>query len=597
MIRARRPLFSVVILSVLILQLAVPVAAQDTTETESEETDSAVAHIEKLRTEIKHHLEDAHALDTDAETAPSRDARALRRKAIEIRLSGAGVLIELTDRVVELESGEHDVAAVRQELEEVLPKVITSLNARFVSEKSTRRALQEELDTAAFEGSEPSQELRRRARASDELVGRFLAMEAGMIAALEKLGKTAEAAKDRLRTDVAARARVLWSRIEQSAVDLADAIARSNAQPDDAALAAAESTTLKNLQANTRELEHVIGIMGKLEMDATRYKQVVIEYTGEITSDVFDRRVAGQLLARWMKRAKEALVERGPGVLFKTVVFALILSFFWGLARFARRLAERAVAAPHLRFSQLLKRMVVSVSYGLVILLGLLIAFSQLGIEVGPMLAGLGIAGFIVGFALQETLGNFASGVMILLYRPFDVGDLIECTGGVFGKVSHMSLVSTTVLTLDNQTLIVPNGKIWGDVITNVTAQRVRRVDLLVGISYGDDIAQAEKILEAILEEHPKVLNEPEAVVKVHELGDSSVNLIVRPWVARDDYWDVYWDVTREVKLRFDREGISIPFPQRDIHVASGEPKAAATTPFAVSSSNPGAASAPDANE
>jgi small conductance mechanosensitive channel len=132
--------------------------------------------------------------------------------------------------------------------------------------------------------------------------------------------------------------------------------------------------------------------------------------------------------------------------------------------------------------------------------------------------------------------------------------------------------------------------------MSSPTAQRVRRVDLLVGISYGDDIAQAEKILEAILEEHPKVLNEPEAVVKVHELGDSSVNLIVRPWVARDDYWDVYWDVTREVKLRFDREGISIPFPQRDIHVASGEPHAATTIPFAVGSSGPGAASAPDAD-
>ena len=167
---------------------------------------------------------------------------------------------------------------------------------------------------------------------------------------------------------------------------------------------------------------------------------------------------------------------------------------------------------------------------------------------------------------LQDTLANFAAGVMILAYRPYDVGDMIECAAGVFGKVSHMSLVSTTILTIDNQTKIVPNGKIWGDVITNVTAQRERRVDLLFGIAYEDDIAHAEQVMWSVVQEHPKILSDPEPVVKLHELGDSSVNFVVRPWVLRDDYWDVYWDLTREVKLRFDREGISIPFPQRDVH-------------------------------
>ena len=170
---------------------------------------------------------------------------------------------------------------------------------------------------------------------------------------------------------------------------------------------------------------------------------------------------------------------------------------------------------------------------------------------------------------------------MILVYRPYDVGDLIECSAGVFGRVSRMNLVSTTILTLDNQTRVVPNGKIWGDVITNVTAQKVRRVDLVFGISYQDDIPQAEQVLRSILEEHPKVLEDPEFVVKVHELGDSSVNFVVRPWVTRDDYWDVHWDVTREVKLRFDREGISIPFPQRDVHLPNGAVDGAAAAHLA----------------
>ena len=201
-------------------------------------------------------------------------------------------------------------------------------------------------------------------------------------------------------------------------------------------------------------------------------------------------------------------------------------------------------------------------------ILGILMALSQIGISLTPMLAGLGVAGFIVGFALQDSLSNFAAGAMILIYRPFDVGDFVEVTGAS-GLVKDMNLVSTTITTFDNQTLVVPNSKIWGDVIKNVTAQNHRRVDLVFGISYDDDIEQAERVLAEIVAAHDKVLKDPEPNIKLHTLGDSSVNFVVRPWVKTDDYWDVYWDLMREVKLRFDREGISIPYPQRDVHLYS----------------------------
>jgi small conductance mechanosensitive channel len=233
-------------------------------------------------------------------------------------------------------------------------------------------------------------------------------------------------------------------------------------------------------------------------------------------------------------------------------------------------LVKKSVHASTLQVSQLLERTAVSVTGTVVMIFGFLVALSQLGVEVGPMLAGLGVAGFIVGFALQDTLGNFASGVMILLYRPYDVGDLIE-TAGAFGKVSDMSLVATTILTLDHQTLVVPNSKIWGDVIKNVTAQKVRRVDMVFGISYSDDIAKTERVLHEIVSAHDKVLDDPQPMIRLHSLGESSVDFIVRPWATTDDYWDVYWDITREVKMRFDAEGISIPFPQRDIHVFAKE--------------------------
>jgi small conductance mechanosensitive channel len=227
---------------------------------------------------------------------------------------------------------------------------------------------------------------------------------------------------------------------------------------------------------------------------------------------------------------------------------------------------RRGLARSKLVISSLAQDFFIKTTGRLIILFGLLIAIAQLGIEVGPLLAGLGIAGLVIGFALQDTLSNFASGLMILIYRPFDVGDVIE-GGGVMGKVDQMNLVSTMVLTFDNQMLIVPNKQIWGGVIRNVTHQDKRRVDMTFGIGYSDDIPKAEKVLAEIVTSQKKVLKDPEPVIRLHELGDSSVNFVVRPWSKTDEYWDVYWDITREVKRRFDEEGISIPFPQRDVHI------------------------------
>jgi small conductance mechanosensitive channel len=172
----------------------------------------------------------------------------------------------------------------------------------------------------------------------------------------------------------------------------------------------------------------------------------------------------------------------------------------------------------------------------------------------------------VLGFALQDTLSNFAAGMMILMYRPFDVGDLIEAAG-VTGTVKAMNLVSTSVLTADNQMLIVPNNKIWGGVIRNVTHQRTRRVDLEFGVGYGDDSQHTQKVLEEILAQNPKVLKEPAPVVRLHQLTDSSVKFVVRPWVKTEDYWDVYWGVTQEVKHRFEAEGLSTPYPRRNVHI------------------------------
>jgi small conductance mechanosensitive channel len=154
----------------------------------------------------------------------------------------------------------------------------------------------------------------------------------------------------------------------------------------------------------------------------------------------------------------------------------------------------------------------------------------------------------------------------MLIYRPFDIGDFVN-VAGVVGKVESMHLLSTQLRSPDNQLVIVPNNSVWGDVITNITGITQRRVDLVFGIGYSDDIDKAQRILEEIVNENEQVLKDPVPVIKLHELADSSVNFICRPWVKPEDYWEVYWTITREVKRRFDAQGVSIPFPQRDVHI------------------------------
>ncbi len=239
------------------------------------------------------------------------------------------------------------------------------------------------------------------------------------------------------------------------------------------------------------------------------------------------------------------------------------------VARFVRRMAQRGLdRVPTL--SRMLKRFLATAVFWAVFVLGILIVLALFGVNVTPLFAVFGGLSFILGFALQETLGNLASGLMIMVLKPFDTGDYIE-VGGSSGFVDEMSVVSTKIRTFDNQIIVVPNSKIWGDVITNVSASDERRVDLVFGIAYSDNAAHAIAVLKELVKNHDLCLSSPRAEVFVGELGDNSVNIFCRPWSKSDDYWTVYWDLTGQAKERFDQEGISIPFPQRDVHLIPAE--------------------------
>lgn len=247
---------------------------------------------------------------------------------------------------------------------------------------------------------------------------------------------------------------------------------------------------------------------------------------------------------------------------------AVILASLFGLlfvARIIRRMVRKyIVRVPNL--SKLLQVFLVGLVYWIVLAFGLMIVLSGLGVDISPVFALVGGASFILAFAFQDTLGNLASGLMIMVNRPFDEGDYVDI-GGVAGTVKSVSIVATTVTTPDNQVIVIPNKNVWGNVITNVTTSETRRVDLTFGIGYDDDIETAQRVLEEVVSAHPLVLKDPAPVIRVGALGASSVDFIVRPWSKTVDYWAVYWDLTRQVKEAFDAAGVSIPYPQQDLHI------------------------------
>jgi small conductance mechanosensitive channel len=372
--------------------------------------------------------------------------------------------------------------------------------------------------------------------------------------------------EQRLRQNLVERADNGSALLEIVLSDLSALRASAAVVPDDAEVKAKLAVATNSVSRFADGQAAVLSMMDGFEMDTARYQELLLLATGQLTSNVLEVGVFTNLLLGWGQKLWDIVIENGPGLIFNFILLVIIVFVFYKLANLTQMLIEQALDKAELELSQLLRRMIRLLVRNVIIFLGVLIALSQIGISLGPLLAGLGVVGFIVGFALQDTLSNFAAGMLILIYRPFDVDDYIEVSG-VTGTVSHMSLVNTTITTLDNQVIVVPNNKIWGDVIKNVTAQTIRRIDMVFGISYADDIPQTEKILQGIMESNESVLDDPEPMVRVQELGDSSVNFAVRPWVKTEDYFETYWSITRAVKMRFDEEGISIPFPQTDVHL------------------------------
>ena len=386
-----------------------------------------------------------------------------------------------------------------------------------------------------------------------------------LIESKEIIGLSAAVLRQKASTLLYQYAETISARIELYRTTLREMDSRLALDANNTGVQGAANEIKIALAVEVRRLESLLNLMVRIEIDTVVYRSVLLRESSGVSLRLFDPEALRQTLDDSWESVSDAVSRSLPDIFLKVLAFVLILIAFRALSQLVKRVVSSALIRSGAEFSTLLKDVLISVSGASVMMLGILVALSQVGISLGPALAGLGVAGFIVGFALQDTLGNFAAGGLILFYRPYDVDDFVEVAGTI-GLVKKMTLVSTTINTFDNQTLIIPNSKIWGDVIKNVTAQKTRRVDLEFGVSYSDDVEKTERVLREIVESHEKVLTDPAPNIRLHTLGDSSVNFVVRPWTKTPDYWQVYWDITREVKMRFDREGISIPFPQRDVH-------------------------------
>lgn len=257
---------------------------------------------------------------------------------------------------------------------------------------------------------------------------------------------------------------------------------------------------------------------------------------------------------------------QGWVALYGLKAIAAVLIFVIGrfAATSARTLVKRMLTKS--RVDAILVSFVTNVSYVTLMLFVIIAALGQLGVQTASFVAVLGAAGLAVGLALQGSLANFASGVLMVIFKPFNIGDYIEA-GGTAGVVEEIGIFTIDLRSPDNKKVIVPNGKVMGDKIINYSAKERRRVDMIASVSYSDNLDKVRKVLEAILSEDERILKDPAPTIGVVELADSCVKFVVRPWVKTSDYWSVFYATQEKIKKRFDAEGITIPFPQQDVHL------------------------------
>jgi small conductance mechanosensitive channel len=319
-------------------------------------------------------------------------------------------------------------------------------------------------------------------------------------------------------------------------------------------------------RAETLVVDRTSRLLESLGHETTLYRKFIIQVSGEVTEDILDPKVLWGILKDAFRATWKWLSDNAPAILIQLLIFMAIVV----LTRIAFRIGWWLFQLLGLiKFSRLMADMLSRLVKPVATIAGIIVGLWFLGVDPTTLMAGVGVAGIIVGLALQDSLSNLAAGMFILSTRPYDVDDVIR-VGGVLGKVRAMGLANTTVITFDNRRMLIPNRKIWGDNIENRSAEPIRRLDMVVRIGYNEDLARAMEILRELVKEDERVLDTPEPHIFVWELADSWIDIAVRPWVWNADWWPMWTDLPRQVRLRFAEKGIDIPIPRREISTSDG---------------------------
>jgi small conductance mechanosensitive channel len=484
---------------------------------------------------------------------------------LRIGESAIASFLGLADSILAAEAAGRDVSAVRAVATDILEQVTRMKRADVGAARERLSHLRDFRNSQGVEDRLPTE----RAQSDvDSELDRHLEALLRIAGFKERLGIDARDDLAYLDAILEERAVALGAQVEVSRSRAAESARRLDqlGGDKDAGLGAENRASRERLEGATRSLIATVRLMESRGLDVSEHRQFLIRATGELSTHILDYRVALGLLRRGFASLRAWASERAPTFVMNLMVFGIIVLVFRILSMLTSFLLKRWTAPGEGRMPTLLQTMVMTLASKLVLLLGVFIGLTQVGVEIAPLLAGLGVAGFIVGFALQDSLSNFASGLMILIYRPFDVGHVVQA-GDVFGKVSDMSLVSTTLLTFDNQKLVVPNSKIWGNVIRNLSSQETRRVDLVFSVDDNESTDRVLGLLREVVAADSRILDVPEPIIRVDRLGESSYDVVVRPWVATRDYWDAYWDLTKAVKDRFAASGIARPHPKHNVRI------------------------------
>jgi small conductance mechanosensitive channel len=568
-----RPTVALLTAACLLAQLPVDAHAQVADSAQAALVDSVPA--DSVPPQIARAREIIAGLDAVVDTIWEEDAAArgmsetelqlLRIRAVRLVERAADLQAEMFDLLAELNASDVRVDSIRRAFESFIGDWLQIYDVAI--ERNTERIaeLQQQRATTEPEGLE---DLELRIREAQSQYDMILVGQAENLTAANALGIETVESWDYLDRLLVGRAENLVGRL-QIAVGDRDRFRRQVEEADAAEAPESENAALRSqFRASEERIRGIVtslyvtaGLLDGRGYDTDQYRQFAIRATGELTGDVLDPGVLAGLLRDLRDSIWAWLQDNGPTLLVQAlIVIALVVLF-----RIGFRLSWRAYLAFRSRkHSRLLTDLAERMVRPVATILGLAVGLSVVGVDPTALLAGLGVAGIIVGLALQDSLANLAAGFFILTTRPYDVDDTIQ-GGGVLGTVKAMGLANTTVLTFDNRRLLVPNRKIWGDVIENRSAERIRRVDASVSIGYGEDLDRAIGILQRLLEENEKILDTPEPSIFVADLADSWMELAVRPWVNTEDWWPMTTELPRLIRLRFAESGIEIPYPRREI--------------------------------